>query len=252
MVTIVGNDGAEFVVQPPFTVYTDDPPDPEPQPIGPDPIAVAGAGSFDIILNGNAGGTNQRLWRAPYSRLLTSDAVWLDGDRDGYRAAYMFLTHPDHGIVGRVSFFGYAGTPDAATTVVFDERMNEAEAWYDGSDYTGPPVRELNDAPRPDSFGTPQAEVFRGKIRYFEKDTGRVLEVRSYVDPLELGANVQFFLLQHITTPFKDQGVVTPEHDVFARAVIGSRLQGKEAVNVYYDTLNEAIGLQVTFDQSPL
>jgi len=279
--------------QPPVTTTTAAPPTTTTQPpgnpdLGPDPAPPTGS-SFTILLGGDGGSGNQDLWDAPYFRTLNSGCVWLDGERDGYRIAWMFLACGDHPsidtyvdavrdaevalrafgrnspqyqaaagaqaqaaraipvseLVGKVTFVGGYGQ---ITTAVQDEFMNEAERYWDATPYNGPPISELNDAPRPAGFGNQTKPDERPVLRFFEKATGDVLEVRSYVNPLNLGPNVEFNLVQNITTPFTDSSApVSGDIDIFQRTVVTGYLNQIQGVGAYYESLTPAVGIDIQF-----
>ena len=113
------------------------------------------------------------MWRAPYFRELSSGAGWDDGDRSAYRFGYGFLHHnpagpePDNQVFRFAFAGGYSGT---IATLIADERMNEAERFYDCTRYDvgsngandahgctivgGPQTSELRDSPRPGWIGS--------------------------------------------------------------------------------------------------
>jgi len=76
-------------------------------------------------------------------------------------------------------------------------------------------------------------------VRYVHAPTGRVIEVRSYVNTV-VATGTEFNLLEHTTAPFTDVGRAegSVPHTVWSRVIIGSYFDGLEAVNVYYDTLH--------------
>jgi len=268
---------------PPTTTTTQPPGNPD---LGPDPAPPTGS-AFTIMNGGTGSNGNQDLWDADYFRVLNSGCVWLDGERDGYRIAWMFLAcgdHPSIGtyidavrdaevalrafgrnspeyqaaagaqaqaaraipvseLVGKVTFVGGYGQ---ITTAVQDEFMNEAERYWDATPYNGPPISELNDAPRPAGFGNQTKPDERPVLRFFEKATGDVLEVRSYLDPKNLGPNVDFAHVQSITEPFTDTSApVSGDIDIEQREVVGSYLESIQGVNVYYESLSAAVGIDV-------
>jgi hypothetical protein len=74
---------------------------------------------------------NRFWWDAKYERTLpyTPGVGWVDGDRLGYRCAWMFLEHAGT-IVGRVTF---VRIPDATYALVSDRYMTEGVRYFDGT-----------------------------------------------------------------------------------------------------------------------
>lgn len=231
-------------------------PPPEPHPSGPDPIQIGNtlADSFEIQLRADAT-QGTVLMRLPYAYALTGGAGWLPGDRDGYRAGYCFLydqsfrsaANPE-GIIGRAGFFG--GYDDAIDTVVFDERMAEAERWYDGTVYTGT-NRELNDAPRYEGHGVLELPYWKGAVRYFDRDTGHIYEVRPY-EHLEWAPETEMVVVDHITEPFDDPGQVTDGLPVTERVILSVHYKDLEAHTIYYDSFNDKVRLSVHDTADPV
>jgi hypothetical protein len=85
--------------------------------------------SFTIMLRGLD--PVRFWWDARYDRQLpyTPNVGWVDGDRLGYRCAWMFLDHGGQ-MVGRVTF---ARIPDATYAAVNDRSMNEGSRYFDGT-----------------------------------------------------------------------------------------------------------------------
>ena len=194
-------------------------PDPNPDPtrtpiLIPNPDAGPGAAAhperarFDIRLSATLGGQSTEFWAAPYFRSLpyTSqfDVGWIDGDRVGYRCAYMFL-ESDGAIVGRVTF---TRPSEASTyTTINDRFMNEGARYYNGA-IDLPAAAQLNDCPYPSQqYGAPAGPDERPLIYYSE--AGELIENRSYTNTNgEAIANgdLVFQELERISTPFTDVG----------------------------------------------
>jgi hypothetical protein len=192
---------------------------------------------FDIMLiNAETGET---WWVAPYARDLTYTAGvgWTDGDRSGYRCAYMFLEQ-DGDIVGRVTF-----VRSALYGKVNDQGMTEAVIAYDGGPYLS-----QADCPDPDVEYTPNdSPDERPTVRYMNgSDT---LEVRSYPHTTTAG---KFIQTEVVTEPFTDQGdhPDSQPHTVYSRvtvvfySLVGGQWQ--PGIVVYYDSLSPDV--QVTSD----
>lgn len=247
-------------------------------PLGPDPTPVLEAGSYDIWVIGRLAQPDAvMMWRAPYHRELSSGAGWDDGDRSAYRGGYGFLHHnpagpePDAQVFRFMFAGGYGGT---IPTLIGDERMNEAERFYDCTRYdvappsvtdahgcgvvVGPSVRELRDTPRPDWIGsTVMPPDRRPVIRVVHTATGQVVEVRSYLNPVDKDPGTTFGPLQHLTEPFQDRGddpnpdkpdaYDSGPHTVYERFVVGAWLDGDNAVAVYYDVLDPDYHLDISY-----
>ena len=93
------------------------------------PPPTTRTGSFTIMLRGLE--PNRFWWDAKYERTLpfTPGVGWVDGDRLGYRSAWMFLER-DGTIVGRVTF---VRIPEATYALVSDKYMTEGVRYFDGT-----------------------------------------------------------------------------------------------------------------------
>lgn len=148
------------------------------------PPPVRGDGPrFTIILSQeNATGPNPSLWNADYFRTLpyTSNTGWTDGDRSGYRCAYMFLVQGSN-IVGRVTFIRVeAPAGSSGYGIVNDSGMDEGVRFYDGTLAPANGPNELGDCPQSDI----PYETFNGPTQLptviYETTSGSILEVRNY------------------------------------------------------------------------
>lgn len=168
---------------------------------------------FTIMLGGNTG--TGKLWTAPYIRVLPSGAEWLDGDRAGYRCAYMFLAHQGQ-IVGRVTFARIDGVDYA---VVNDKHMDEGMRYYDGS-LAGPGApKELGECPFPaETYQPSTGPEERATIVYWVD--GMPVETRNY-KATEVRPGVTFQQMTKTST----------------RITVVGYLDGLPAIVVYYDVL---------------
>lgn len=271
-VLICDADDLDFLVKLPYTVQRwnpdgdspddsppDSPPDDSPDDSPPDsppddspddspddppvewPEAVrcrdAGIPRFDIKV-GRAGDV---WWIAPYCRTLPfSGAEWVDGDRSGYRAAYMFLRElaatQDNDFAGRVLF---TRVPDAGYALIGDDGMAEGVYFYDTTPGNG--RRELGDSPEPTLTYEIRDDVEDQRIvlAYIDKD-GEVLEVRDYTKTV-VPEHVRF-TATYTDVPFVTRGLVSAPHMVYSRATVIAWLRLEDgrwapAVAVYYDWL---------------
>lgn len=187
-------------------------------------LAQTAADQFDIMLINTE--TRTAMWVAGYDRTLSPGVGWDDGDRAGYRCAYMFLMRNGQP-VGRATFIRIDGA--AAYTMVNDERMVEGHRYFDGT-LAGPDApMELKECPFTEQpyepyFGPDQRPV----ITYNQK-RGAVLETRNYLNTVA-GPGVTF--RQVAST---QQGVT----------VIGYQ-DGQPAVAVYYESLVPAVVMRST------
>jgi len=177
--------------------------------------------SFTIMLGDF--NTGARWWEALYRRDLTTGAGWTDGDRSGYRCAYMFLEAADGTIVGRVTF---TLIPEAQSYGAVNDRfMVEGARYYDGT--VAPPgsPRELGDCPAPTETYEPYAGPDERPTIDFVSG-GTVLERRDYKTTVA-GAGVIF-----------NQVLVTPQ-----RITVIGNVDGLPVVAVYYDSLVEQVSI---------
>jgi len=187
------------------------------------------------------------MWNAVYFLELNSTPTtgWVSADRDGYRAAYMFLEHPTDGFIARITFVGgYSSDPAISVdTVVFDQGGSDFTLFlYDGTPWD--PLAdgtEANDAPADfDLPPHPQERTDeRPVIRIVETAGDNVLEVRDYTTTVA-DPGVAFNQIEHITTPFSVVGRrpdSTP-HTVYDRIHVQSYYEGRVAIGVYYDIIH--------------
>lgn len=202
---------------------------------------------FDIILT-NAE-TSVHWWTAEYLRWLpyTEGVGWTDGDKSGYRCAYMHLYRngDPNDIVGRVTF---SRPVDQAYGKVNDSKMLEGQtsnrAYDGGLDWTS-----QAECPDPDEDYTPlplNTADQRPIIKYYDS-AGNLLEDRSYTnttgEAIEDGTLI-FREAGHITKSFTDTGGISSCDDyctVYERfKVIAYELHDGEwlpAMTMYYDIL---------------
>ncbi|MGH2651930.1 MAG: hypothetical protein ACRDHK_12065 [Actinomycetota bacterium] len=142
---------------------------------------------FDIIVAARPEGRKQRLVGVfPYLRHLTEydpDAGWIDGDRIGYRCAYMFLVD-DGEIVARVTFNTWRPpVGDRPYGLVNDEFMVEGARFYDGS-LTPPGTEQVpeHECPHLRKAYKPLKGKARPRpvIKFSDAGDGHLLEVRDY------------------------------------------------------------------------
>ena len=208
----------------------------------------ASALRFDIIVKAQVKAGPPKIyapmWTAGYTRTLPSGALWLDGDRDGYKGAYGFLSDEAKNVGRFVFAAGYVG---GQVTQITDRYMAEGKRLYDGTLVNGG-NEELDDMPVFPSFGPRQRPNEEPSITFLDPD-GNVLEVRDY-ELLSVSPQTTFNLLQVIDEPFFDQGVRAGSrlHTVYQRVVVGSYYNGKEAANIYYDILAEDYSVVVTLN----
>ena len=210
---------------------------------------------FDIIVKAQVDAGPPKVYgmmlTAPYVRVLPSGAIWLAGDRDGYKGVYGFLKH-EGVIVGRFTFAGGYQSEGGQTTQIIDRYMGEGVRWYDGTLVGEGFGEEINDFPRFASYGPRTRPSERPTILFLDPGDA-VLETRDYKTQV-VPSTVTFNLLQVIDEPFTVQGLISGEHTVYQRIVVGIFYQGKEAVNVYYDILvpgySLSVDLEPVFDSS--
>lgn len=211
---------------------------------------------FDIILS-NAD-TNVHWWTAPYARDLpyTAGVGWTDGDRSGYKCAYMhlFRNGNPNDIVGRVTFSRPLGQTYGK---VNDSRMLEGQSSsraYDG----GLDWASQAECPDPDEDYQPlpaNTKDVRPKIFYVDSK-GNLLENRSYTNTTGDAIVKGTLIFQDgglTTKPFTDTGGISSCDDyctVYERQkVIAYEFDDGEwlpAMTIYYDILVP----DVTFKQS--
>lgn len=142
---------------------------------------------FDILVTGGPEhGQERDVGEFPYLRHLTQydpDAGWVDGDRIGYRCAYMFLVD-DGEIVGRVTFNTWRPpVDDNPYGFVNDRYMVEGTRFFDGSP-TPPGTVQVPEHECPHL--TKAYKPLKGKagprpvIKFSDAGDGHLLEVRDY------------------------------------------------------------------------
>lgn len=147
-------------------------------------IPYKDGGGYDIMAGNATTGTT--WWVAAYwgdnGLAYTDGATWLDGDREGYRCAYGFITGPDGDTIqGR---FAFVRPADQAYGKVNDKYMDEAERYIDGSLYTGGgmEITEENCTDLRSSIdytGTCRDVDERPRVAFFDA-AGNVLDIRDY------------------------------------------------------------------------
>lgn len=214
----------------------------------PDPPPPTGP-AFQIILrideDPETPGGALELLTVPYHFELNSTPPtgWVSADRDGYRAAYMFIEHPTDGFIARATFVGgYSSDPDiSVSSVVFDQGGADATHFlYDGTPWD-PEVQgtEANDAPLFDLPPVQQRTDERPVIRMIEIDGDNVIEVRNY-GALTAPPDTDINQIEHITTPFTTVGrrPDSVPHTVYDRVQLHVYYQGKIAIGIYYDIIH--------------
>lgn len=182
--------------------------------------ALTAEDSFDILLINTE--TRTAMWVAPYDRTLSPGVGWTDGDRAGYRCAYMFLLRNGRP-VGRATFIRIDGA--AAYTMVNDDRMQEGARYFDGTLAPADAPKELKQCPQATEAYEPYHGPDQRPVITFEaKLGGAVLETRDYRNTIA-GPGVTF--RQVLDTP--------------SRATVVGYQDGLPAVVVYYDRLVSAV-----------
>ena len=162
-------------------------------------IPYADGGGFDLVASNATTGTI--WWTAPYwgdnGLPYTDGATWLDGDREGYRCAYGFITDGTGDISGRVAF---VRPPDQTYSKVNDSYMDEGVRYLDGSLYEGAgneiTEEDCTTVLSPiDYEGACRPADERPRIAYFDRE-GRVLDIRDYTNT---NANNVVFNLHSVT-----------------------------------------------------
>lgn len=148
-------------------------------------VPYADGGGYDIMA-GNAD-TGIVWWTAPYwgdnGLPYTDGATWLDGDREGYRCGYGFITDSTGwDIQGR---FAFVRPPSQAYGKVNDKYMDEAVRYLDGSPVVGNDGNEIQDEDCTDVLspinyeGACRPEDERPRVAFFD-GLGNVLDIRDY------------------------------------------------------------------------
>ncbi len=217
------------------------------QPPTTEPPLTGPTGKFDILVRGGDNPATRQWWDAPYVRDLYAVGIsqvpgvgWTDGDRAGYKCAYMFLYQNgnEDDIIGRVTFTRIGGYAQ-----INDQYMAEFVRAYDGGrDYTSQaecPGSDIAYEPWSGSDYRPQIFYTKG---------GQLLENRSYTntsgDAIAAGA-LKFGEYERITTPFTDTGGIGTCDDyctVYGRVTVVAYFDDGNgfypAVAIYYDSLS--------------
>lgn len=185
---------------------------PPTQPYGGGPYKDGGG--YDIMaINADTGTV---WWVAPYwgdnGLPYTDGATWLDGDREGYRCGYGFITDASGwDIHGR---FAFVRPPDQAYGKVNDKYMDEAERYLDGT----PTTFEGNEIPDEDCTdvlsdidyeGACRPVDERPRVAFFD-GAGKVLDIRDYTntDANNVNFNLHAFDGQRATVIACEDGQV--------------------------------------------
>lgn len=232
-------------------------------PVG-DPACIGKSGkdcSFDIILSADG----VKLWEAPYLHALpfTEGVGWVDGDRAGYRGAYMHLMR-DGEIVGRVTFHRVSGT--GSYVIVNDRYMVEGQGSFRAFD-GGLDWVSQEEVPRTSAdYETYNGPDERPIVKYVEN--GQLLEDRSYTNTgldkfgeaygaYESG-QLKFEEVERITKPFSaandpslDSTIACDDLcTVYERVTVMAHFDRQDgegfrpAVVVYYDSLHPDVTLE--------
>lgn len=156
------------------------PPTGLPSPTGP---------AFTIMLRGTENNVAVDWWEADYYRTLpyTANTGWSDGNRSGYRGAYMFLMWNDVP-VGRTTFHRVEGADYA---IVNDRNMIEHYRHYDGTLGTPQnPVPEQS-TPFPTEPYVPDTGPDQRPVIGFLSAADEILEVRNY-ENIVAGGGIKF------------------------------------------------------------
>ena len=192
-----------------------------------------------------------QLWSPPYFRNLPNGGGWLDGDRSGYRCAYMFQSDPEdeNVMISSVTFIRSEG---ASYTRVRDRRMSDGAVRYlDGTPVPPGSPRELGDCPMASGEYEPYTGPDVRPLIYIVED-GLVLENRSYTkttgQAIEAG-RLKFEEVERITVPFEVTSPLGRIHTVYERVVVRAHFDVEgdgvflPAVDVYYDVLVPGVTL---------
>lgn len=189
------------------------------------PPQAAKKGSFTIMLRGLE--PTRFWWNAPYARQLnyTPNVGWVDGDRIGYRGAWMFLEHNGR-LVGRVTF---ARVPGAKYALINDKYMKEGVRTFDGS-LAPAGTKQTAHVSFIDGIVDQEYEPYMGPderptIRYLAG--GDVLEVRDY-KKTNAGQGLKF---RQVSATSERVAVVAYEHDL-------------PVIVIYYDSIDGSVKLE--------
>jgi hypothetical protein len=226
--------------------------EPREEPPGDDPVFDMPEGKFDILVRGGDNPATRQWWDAPYVRDLHAFGIsqvpgvgWTDGDRAGYKCAYMFLFQNgnEDDIIGRVTFTRIGGYAQ-----INDRYMAEFVRAYDGgTDYTSQAECPGSSVP----YEAWNGQDYRPRIFYTEG--GQLLENRSYTntsgDAISAGV-LKFGEYERITTPFTDTGGISSCDDyctVYSRVTVVAYFDDGSgfypAVAIYYDSLSPDVAI---------
>lgn len=186
-------------------------------PPDPMPPAPTTNNAFDILLK-NADNAD-RWWNATYHRELpyTPNTGWADGERAGYKCAYMFLLW-DGVPVGRTTFTRVDG---ANYAMINDNGMLESQRHFDGS-LPPPPVQQA-ECPPPTQAYEPNTDPDERPIIGFIGPNDQILEIRNYTNTVIItpGVNLRFKVAEN-----------TPN-----RVTVVAYIDDLPAIVVYYDSI---------------
>lgn len=177
-------------------------------------------------------------WTATYYRTLpyVPNTGWTaDGDRDGYRCLYGFLTdaravtesNPD-GIVGRVTFIRVEG---AGYATMVDKFLADGSRYYDGSLAPEDAPHELGDCPESDTPYEPSSGPWQLPTITYETRKGQVLEIRDYKT-----------VVAHPSITFRQ----TEASDT--RIGVVAYENGQPVIVVYYESMSPRVVMGSDFD----
>jgi hypothetical protein len=191
---------------------------------------------------------------APYDRHLTQyhpTVGWVDGDREAYNCAYMFLIrdseNPSSEVLGRVTF----KTIDeaAAYTVVNDRFMEEGVRRYDGT--YDPGSGQFNYCRRLDTEAYEPLEGDPGvpRIEFSDAASGQTLEVRDYTRASTQQGQQGTWCCGEVAETGPAFKIVSATPDQVTVVGYKDRLP---FIAVYYDRMSPNIRLTSNFDESKL
>jgi hypothetical protein len=181
---------------------------------------------FDYIIK-SAEADGGHVGTAEYDRVLESGAVWLDGDRVGYRVVYSFLDcNPANPTLNlRAAAHGYNTT---VKTQILDRFMDEGSRHWDGTiEPDGDIPARQSDAPRPASHGSGFPTSV--PVITVSNAAGDVCEVRDYGKVVDPSPNLTWAVVQDTPT----------------EVIIGWYLDGLPAVEFYYTIIGGTYTLDV-------
>lgn len=183
---------------------------------------------FSILLIDALAG--ELWWEADYLRTLSPGIGWTDGDRSGYRCAYMFLYKVGRRgrlqMIGRATFIRVEGAADYGK--VNDRYMDEGIRYFDGSldptNGTANDIKELGDCPQASSGYEPFDGSQLPTIRFMNGN--QVLETRDY----KAVVAAEGITFQQVSKSDASIGVVAYDN-------------GLPVIEVYYDSLVRGVTL---------